>query len=264
MIMKWKQLITILCVLLFITPNFSQDRNNEKGIKVNNNPNNQLKINFLPLIWNTYSLNYERKLAKRFTFGITGNYKPQGKPPLKNYIQKMFGELDQNYLNNEFDIDRLEYSTWSISPEFKYYLGKSGAFKGFYIAGFAKYESLNIIYDYALEIETSDRHYLVDIPLKGDLLAFTGGLYLGVQFKLNENCYIDWQIIGGNFGSGKLDVSVFQNLTTEEQEKIKEFALNIQEELSDINYDINEKGAKIWGAIPWVGLRTGLSLGYTF
>lgn len=227
-------------------------------------PNNQIKVNLATLFWGTGSLNYERKISYRWTVGLTANYRPKGTAPFKSTLQNIFGEKNKTYLDNVFDIDQLSYGNISLSPEVKVYLGKAGAFKGFYIAGFVKYEDIGIDYDYPFVYETQGHSFETILPLKGDLTAWTGGIYIGHQWQLGENWYIDWQIIGGNFGGGSLKISAFRTLSQYEQEKIKSFAEEIQDQFSDVNYEVNNQGARIWGNIPWAGLRTGLSIGYAF
>lgn len=226
--------------------------------------NNQIKVNLATLIWGTGSLNYERKISNRWTVGFTANYRPKGTAPFKSTLQDIFGEKNKTYLDNSFDIDQLEYGNVSFSPEVKLYLGKSGAFKGFYIAGFVKYEDIDIDYEYPLIIESQGHSFQSVVPLKGDLTAWTGGVYIGYQWQLGEKWYLDWQIIGGNFGGGSLEVLARQALNQYEQDQLLSFAEEIQDQLSDVNYEVNNQGAKIWGNIPWAGLRIGLSIGYAF
>ena len=157
-----------------------------------------------------------------------------------SYLQDLFGDKNKNYLDNAFDIDKLSYGNWSLSPEFKFYPGKSGAFKGFYIASFFKYENVNIQYDYYLNWDYNGLNFNTDLPLDGNLNSFTGGIYIGIQWKLSTNWYLDWQIIGGNYGSGKLEISAKQNLTQEQQKEIREFAQDLQEEMNQIKYDVND------------------------
>lgn len=225
---------------------------------------NQIKVNLASLIWRTGSLNYERKVSNRWTVGLTANYRPKGTAPFKSTLQNIFGEKNKTYLDNSFDIDQLEYGNVSVSPEIKLYLGKSGAFKGFYIAGFVKYEDIDIDYNYPFIIESQGHSFQTVLPLKGSLTAWTGGIYIGHQWQLGNKWHLDWQIIGGNFGGGSLSVSAQHALTQSEQDQLLSFAEKIQDQLSDLNYEVNNQGAKIWGNIPWAGLRTGLSIGYSF
>lgn len=234
----------------------------KKEIKIT--PNNQIKVNLATLIWGTGSFNYERKVSDRWTLGFTANYRPKSTPPFKSTLQDIFGDKNKDFTDNSFDVDQLEYGNWSLSPEVKVYLGKSGAFKGFYIAGFAKYENIDIDYQYPLDITLNDQAFHTNLPLNGDLKTWSGGVYIGYQWNLGGSFYLDWQIIGGNFGGGNLEVYAYEALTSDEQEQIRSFAEDIQDQLGNLKYEINDDGAKIWGSIPWAGLRTGLSLGFVF
>lgn len=258
--------IFILVSLLSVWIGYAQtDIPFEKDQKeIKSTSNNQVKVNLATLIWGTGSLNYERKVSDRWTVGLTANYRPKSTAPFKSTLQNIFGDKNKDFSDNAFDIDQLEYGNWSLSPEVKVYLGKSGAFKGFYIAGFAKYESIDIDYQYPFDFNLNGYELHSVLPLKGDLRAWTGGIYVGYQWKLGGHFYLDWQIIGGNFGGGTLEVIANQALTNDEQEQVRSFSEEIKDQLSDVKYEVNDKGAKIWGSIPWAGLRTGLSIGYVF
>lgn len=269
--MKKSSILLIACLLLSWSSK-AQDSNaiqqssvvTELDKKKEVFPSNQVKVNLATILWNTGSINYEKRISNRWTVGLTANYRPKGKPPFKSTLQKLFGDKNKSYLDNAFDIHQLEYSNWSISPEFKFYFNKANAFKGFYIAAFAKYEHIDMQYDLPLSFDASGYTIQTKLPLEGSVQPWSGGIYIGHQWQLAKNWYLDWQIIGGNFGVGKLEMYANQSLTDKEQEKIKAFAEEIQEELSDLNYEVNNQGAKIWGNIPWAGLRTGLSIGFVF
>lgn len=270
--MKRSKNLIFLC-LLFSWSSYAQDIILNQLNKIESkddyeNPertlNNQIKINLATLFWQTGSLNYERQISNRWTLGITANYRPNGSAPFKSQIQKIFGESNETYLDNKFDVNQLDYGNWSLSPEVKFYLGKSGAFKGFYIAGFVKYENIDLDYDLPLEFDIQGYNIQSILPLSGSITPWSGGIYFGNQWQLGKNWYIDWQIIGGNFGGGNMEVSAHQNLSDEHQEKIRSFAEEIQDQLSNLEYEVNSKGARIWGNIPWAGLRMGLSIGFAF
>lgn len=227
-------------------------------------PKSAVKFNFVPLVWDTYSLQYEHKIGKHFSLALTGNLRPEKKVPFSSTIQKAFGDEDLDYTDNAFDVDKLKYSTWALSPEVKWYPSKKGALRGFYLAAFAKYEVVDVNYEYYLEWTEAGVSFNEDLPLNGDIKALSGGVYIGVQWKLAKHIYLDWQIIGGNFGSGTATISAKYDLTPEQQEVLRDFAADLKDEVSELDYEVNNKGAKIWGDIPWAGLRTGLSIAYVF
>lgn len=222
---------------------------------------NMIKTNFVPLLWQTGSLSYERKVIGRLVVGVTANYRPESAVPFKKTLQKIV-ENDEDE-GTTFDVDQLKYSNFSLAPEIKIYLGKKGAFNGFYVAAFVKTENTKMNYSYQFDellLVGEDPH----LPIKGEVKAFSGGLYFGVQWSLGKNLYLDWQIIGGNYGSGNINLTASRNLTEEEQKELQEFAEDLKDSFNKLDYEINDKGIKLKGKIPWVGLRTGLSLAYRF
>ncbi len=223
---------------------------------------NLVKFNIVPLSWGTGSLTYERKVVGRLIAGATVNYRPQSGAPFKSTLQKVF-ESDDSEDDATFEIDKLKYSNFSFAPEIKLYLGKKGAFHGFYIAAFAKIETTKINYDYQF-----DELILLgedpNLPLTGNIKAFSGGIYFGAQWHLGKNIYLDWQIIGGNYGSANIDITASKNLSAEEQAELQDFAEDLKDSFDNIDYEISDKGIKLKGKMPWAGLRMGLSIAYRF
>lgn len=262
----------ILLCFLFSCYNYAQEADfthyetdfNVEEEKTEVSLNNQIKVNLATLLWSTGSINYERQVSNRWTIGLTANYRPKSSPPFKSTFQELFGDKSKSYQDYAFDADYLEYGNWSISPEVKVYLGKWGAFRGFYIAAFIKYENIDIDYDLPLNFNANGSNITTYLPLKGGLKPWSGGIYIGHQWEISCNWYIDLQIIGGNFGGGNLDVYANQILSQDEQDRITSFAEDIQNEFKDVDFDVNNQGAKIWGNVPWAGLRTGLSIGFLF
>lgn len=243
---------------------FAQETTSEPELLLQENKtevtkNNLVKFNVVPLGWGTGSLSYERKIAKRFSVGATVNYRPNSHAPFKNELEDLINDGD----DSSFDINKLKYSNFSIAPEVKFYLGKKGAFHGFYLAAFAKWENTKIDYTYRFE-ELSIINQDPELPLSGTIKGFTGGLYFGAEWHLGKNIYLDWQIIGGNFGSANIDVTAHKALTLEEQNELRDFAEDLKDSFSDIDYEINGQGVKLKGKMPWAGLRTGISIGYRF
>ncbi|MGG5577407.1 hypothetical protein ACPDHL_08705 [Myroides sp. C15-4] len=222
---------------------------------------NMFKTNLVPLLWGTGSLSYERKAIGRLVVGATVNYRPESEVPFKKTLQKIVENEDKEEAT--FNVDQLKYSNFSLAPEIKIYLGKKGAFNGFYVAAFVKTEKTKLDYSYQF-----DELLLVgedpNFPIKGEVKALSGGLYFGVQWSLGKNLYLDWQIIGGNYGSGTINLTAHRHLTEDEQMELQEFAQDLKDSFKNLDYEINDNGIKVKGKIPWAGLRTGLSIGYRF
>jgi hypothetical protein len=252
-------LFTLFCCSVLYAQDFLQT---ETDSIVNPVKANLVKFNPVPLAWGMGSLTYERKVVGRLVAGATVNYRPQSGAPFKSTLQKIF-ESEDNKDDASFDIDKLKYSNFSFAPEIKLYLGKKGAFHGFYIAAFAKIETTKIDYTYRFD-ELIFLGEDPNLPLTGKIKAFSGGIYFGAQWHLGKNIYLDWQIIGGNYGSANIDINASKNLSAEEQAELKDFAEDLKDSFDNIDYEINDKGRKLKGKMPWAGLRTGLSVAYRF
>lgn len=250
-------LLAFLCFSTLFSQDFEATADSILPVK-----KNLAKFNIVPLAWGTGSLTYERKVVGRLVAGGTINYRPRSGAPFKSTLQKIF-ESDDNEGEETFYIDRLKYSNFSFAPEIKLYLGRKGAFHGFYIAVFAKMETTKIDYTYRFD-ELMVLNGDVDLPLKGTVKAFSGGIYFGAQWHLGKNVYLDWQIIGGNYGSSNIDVHAYKNLSAEEQSELRDFAEDLKDGFDNIDYEVNDKGIKLKGKMPWAGLRMGLSVAYRF
>ncbi|MGG5507459.1 MULTISPECIES: hypothetical protein [unclassified Myroides] len=256
------------CVILFLffagPVLYAQDSLPLSTDSVRLTKNNMIKANLVPLTWGMGSLSYERKVIGRLTIGVTANYRPENQAPFKNTLQKIIGnENGDQEDGGTFDINHLKYANLSLAPELKLYLGKKGVFHGFYIAAFAKTEKTTLNYEYQfpeLLLLGEDPN----LPLKGDIKALSAGLYFGIQWHLGSHIYLDWQIIGGNFGSATVDLAAQRNISKEEQAELLHFAEDLKESFDKIDYEISDNGIKLKGKMPWVGLRTGLSISYRF
>ncbi len=254
----------ILFALFYSAIVYTQDftsTQNDSHI-INPSIENLVKFNPVPLVWGTGSLSYERKITDQSTIGATLNYRPQAKAPFKSTLQKIF-ENDTSNKNLTFDVDKLKYSNFSFAPEIKFYFGKKGAFNGFYVAAFAKIENTKVDYAYRFN-ELLLLNKDPDLPLKGNINAFSGGIYCGIQWNIGKDFYLDWQIIGANYGLANININANRNLSIEEQTALQYFAKDLKNNFKNIDYEINNEGIKIKGNIPWAGLRTGISIAYRF
>lgn len=223
---------------------------------------NMVKWNPVSLAWGMGALSYDRVIAEHWTVGVTLNYRPKQKAAFKSGLQSVFERENKNTWAT-FDAEQLEYSNLSLVPEVRFYVGEQGVFKGFYIAAFAKIEKTKVEYTYRF-----DELFLLgrdpELPLKGDVNAFSGGVYVGVQWHLGHNVYLDWQIAGGNYGLAKLDLVAERDLSKEEQVQLEHFTKDIVSNFDTLEYKVDDDGARLNGRIPWMGLRMGVSLGYRF
>jgi len=186
---------------------------------------------------------------------------PNTTMPFKNQIIKNMGSDNsdaQDVINN------LTTNNYAITPEIRFYLGKKGYGRGFYIAPFyryANYSAENIIINYTNE-DTGEE----SLTLDGNITANSGGFMLGAQWALSKFICLDWWILGLHYGvsSGEMNGIPSQTLTPEDQ-------ITVRENMEDIDIPMVKKtvvvGANKATMIfdgPWAGLRAGISIGIRF
>jgi len=102
----------------------------------------------------------------------------------------------------------------------------------------------------------------------GNLKTFTGGLQFGSQFKIGKNMFLDWWILGPNYGSASGTLNFAGTLTPSEQSDL-ETELEMQKRDAPFNaiksYTVTSSGGNIVVKGTWGGLRgLGFSLGFEF
>ena len=243
--------VFLLCCML-CTQTFSQD----KDTSVDRERNSILKINLSALVFKNISVQYERKIARRISVAVNGHYIPFGKLPFLSQIEKAIDDPS-------VPVDKLKLGGIGFTPEVRFYVGKKGALRGFYLAPFANYTN----YKTDLPI-----NYLNDTKtgiFNGNISTITGGLLFGAQWKLGKSLYLDWWIIGPNYGSGKGDLNFNSSLSLIEQADLRDQIEELREDapfdkIID-SYTVNGNGAFMKLKGPWAGLRgLGFNLGIRF
>jgi hypothetical protein len=244
-----------LCLLLFITciTTSLMAQKDDDEVKI---AKSVAKINLPALALKNFSIQYERAVARKVTVAGTFRFMPKGSIPLKNTFKNLTDDPD-----TKMQIDGLSVGNVAFMPEVRYYLGKKGAFRGFYVglfAGIANYTaSVPINYtDNANKTET--------IPMSGHVTALTGGLMLGAQFKLSSKIYLDWWILGPNYGSSKGQLTGSKVMNAMEQQDLRDELAGLDIPLTNFTYNVNGTGATIDFKGPWAGLRSGICIGYRF
>lgn len=217
--------------------------------------NNIIKINLPALAFKNISLQYERKVGKKTSVAVNVHTIPFGKLPFQN----LFKDISNN---SSVQYDKFKLGSFGIVPEFRFYVGKKGALRGFYIGPFASYNNykMNMPINYSNNTKTG--------IFEGKLNAITGGLQLGAQFKLGKNMILDWWILGPNYGSANGTLSFSGALTPSEQSDLKTQLENLKRDapLKTIkSYTVTSTGATVVAKGPWGGLRgMGFNLGFRF
>jgi hypothetical protein len=220
--------------------------------------NNILKINLSSLLVKNISVQYERKVGKRVSVAANVHYLPFGQLPFLSSIEKAINDPS-------VPVDKLKWGGLGFTPELRFYIGKKGAMRGFYFAPFANFTN----YKADLPLDYNSGSITKTGIFNGNVSTVTGGLLLGAQWRLGKSVYLDWWIIGPNYGSSKGDLILSTSLSTDEQTELRSQIEDLKtnkpfDKIID-SYTVNSTGATIKAKGPWGGLRgLGFNLGFRF
>lgn len=221
---------------------------------------NFLKTNLTGIIFKNYSLQYERILNRKFSVALQYRLMPESTIPFQKLILKQVGDD----ANTKKIIEDFRISNYAITPEVRFYVGKKGYGRGFYIAPFYRYASyssnnLNIFY-------TDENNNESSIKLSGKLTSNTGGIMFGMQHFIGKHVVMDTWLLGPHYGSGTgtFTGASSKPLSQMSQDDIKQQLENIEIPLTNKTVNVNANNASLKLDGPWGGLRWGVSLGYKF
>jgi hypothetical protein len=244
----------LLLLLLICGSYFTAQSQQKDSIKVDNKKN-ILKINVAALVFRNISVQYERKIGKKTTIAINGKLIPFGDIPFKSNFRDA---IDIPSVK----VDLFKMGLTGITGELRWYIGKKGAFRGFYLAPFINYNQ------YKSEVPVNYMNGAKTGIFKGNNSSLTAGLQLGAQWRLGNHLYLDWWILGPNYGSTKGDLVLVTPLNDIEQVSM-EFELEKIRIATPIDiiesYKVTATGATAVIKGPWAGIRAmGFGLGYRF
>jgi len=223
---------------------------------------NFFKVNLTAIALKNYSFQYERAFTKTVSVAVSYRTMPNTTLPFKGAIEDAIAEEgDQETIDAIRDL-RME--NFAITPEVRFYLGKKGWGRGFYIAPFyryAEFKASNISFEYGDNPAIQNK-----IALSGKLTANTGGLAFGAQWALGKVVVLDWCILGPHYGGGKGDFSGASGrpLTVTEQQELRRELEDLDIPFSDKTVSVNASGATMKLDGPWAGVRAAISLGIRF
>ncbi|WEK21085.1 MAG: DUF3575 domain-containing protein [Candidatus Pedobacter colombiensis] len=220
---------------------------------------NLVKWNVAALAMKNYSFQYERAVSKKIAVALGVRFAPKSGVPFKSQFEKLIDNEDTWNSIKDF-----KTGNFAVTPEVRFYLGQS-VFRGFYIAPFARYAkySAEVPYNYEVTVGTITQKDVM--PLSGDVTTFTGGVLFGAQWKLSKLVYLDWWILGPNYGTSSGSISGKKTLSPEEQNALRDQLKDLEDlPLVKTKSTVNGEGAKVDFDGPWAGLRSGLSIGFRF
>ena len=220
---------------------------------------NIVKLSLTSLIFNNFQLQYERIINKKVGVSLSLSTFLSSNIPQLNSLEVVVDDAD-----TFLALKGISLGYYSITPEVRFYLGKQGFGKGFYLAPF--YRHSNFIIEGAVFDFQKDDGSDTELSTKGNLNANTLGLLLGSQFNLSKNLVLDWWIVGPHLGvgSGGLEGSKATPFTNFEKESLQATLDSFELPLVESNTVVEGQKATIDFSGPWGGVRAGLSLGYRF
>ena len=241
----------IACFILSTQNISAQEIKTDSTQKINKNI---AKINLIG-----FSINgqYERILSKRVSIALSYKILPSGKFLFRGLIPMSDPQAKE-------ELDNLIVSNSAITPEIRFYTGKKGYGQGFYLAPFyrsAKFGGKGIGIDFTLDNGRS-----ATFNMEGDIKSSTFGLLIGAQWKLGKRFWLDWQILGPHYGSAKGNIigNSTISLSANEQTSLRNALLDINIPFTNEKVTVEANRAILNLNGPWAGLRTGLSLGFSF
>lgn len=200
---------------------------------------------------------YEWAFAKRFSIAVGYRALPQGKMPFRKLIPATDATTRES-------LDNLIFSSSSLTPEIRFYTGKKGYGRGFYLSPFykkAEYKAKGLGIDYVKDNGTTGT-----MNMNGSIKGETWGLLLGAQWALGKHFCLDWQILGPHIGrsSGGLFGVSTNPLSISEQADMRQSLqdINIPFTEETVTVDASRSNLELRG--PWAGIRAGVSLGFRF
>ena len=220
---------------------------------------NIVKLSLTSLAFRNIHLQYERILNKRISVSLSFSTIFEGEIPLLGSVENTIDDAES------FDkIKDLSLSYYSVTPEVRFYLGKKGFGKGFYLAPF--YRNSKLTLDGVSFEYPTDEGGTSSISTSGSISGNTVGLLIGSQFNLGKSVVLDWWIVGPHYGSGS---GALNGVSSEPFSAIERSAL--QTELNELDLpfvdettEVSAQDIKVLFSGPWGGVRAGLSLGFRF
>lgn len=260
--------LLFLAVLLFSSMSILNAQDVPAPQEKKQNPQmNFVKVNITSIALKNYAFQYERVLTKRISVGLSFRTMPSTTLPFKSSIINAMDNPDQQAIDA---INAVKVSNIAITPEVRFYLGKKGYGRGFYIAPyyrFAKYGASDLTVNF--EEETSPGVFVNhEVTLSGNLNTHTGGIMFGVQWALGKYVSLDWWILGPAFGvsSGSLlgvsDVAIPPEGKQEMTNTIND--IDIPMVTKTISFSNDSKSVMVDLTGPWAGIRSGIVFGFKF
>ncbi|NEU10485.1 DUF3575 domain-containing protein [Flavihumibacter sp. R14] len=230
------------------------------SVKTGGSRNYLVKVNLLGLPLNNFSFQFERAIGGKTAVGLGIRYMAKSGIPLSGTVEGLVD--DPEAWNN---LQQFKTGNIAFTPEVRFYMGKS-VFRGFYVAPFARYSKYSAELPVSFDVgDDAGNTVTQTLPLRGDMTTITGGLLLGAQWKLSKLVYLDWSMLGPQYGKSSGNIKGTRSLSADEQTALRE-ELEDLDDLPILNTSstVDNNGAKVDFKGPWAGVRSSFSIGFRF
>ncbi len=222
---------------------------------------NAIKVNLLGLPLNNYQVQYERKINNRMSAALSFRIMPSSGLPFKNAIADAVGDND---VDAQATVKSFRMSNIAITPEFRFYIGRKGNMRGFYVAPFYRYANFKV--DNLVVSYTDDLNNKQQVSLKGKQQTHTFGAGIGKQWVLGKMIVLDWLLFAPHFGVGSGTFTGISStpLSSQEQADLYTELDDLDIPLTTKKVSVNSNGATMGLSGAWGGIRSSLSIGIRF
>jgi len=223
---------------------------------------NVIKTNITSAAIAHYQLQYERVTGPNQSFAIGFGISPNVKLPFAGVAENAAGDDEQAVEA----VKSIRFTKFTVTPEYRFYISKKGAPKGFYLATFARYTHMSMenIFPYTSEAGVDHK-----IHVEGKFNGYGAGAMIGIQWLLGKNFTLDWWIVGPFIGGMSSEFTGVDHstepLSPTDQVNLKEDIEAVEIPLWTIDATVNSSTVNIDLSGPFYGARfMGLCFGVRF
>lgn len=233
-----------------------------------------LKVNLVSPLVSLYSAQYEKNLTRGVSFLLTGFYRPQKNIPFGTQLDNVAKNRGLGITGVDFQyiyVDKAQIGVKGISPELRFYLGKSK--NRAFVSIFGQYEAYNMNVPASLLVNYRGQDNEVESPIDFVINTLSGGALIGKQFRFGERFGVDIVLIGAHFGkANRVDATVNQGLLamlSEDEKAVLKQRIVERFKLDETYYDtaVGSDKATVTAKrqVPYFGIRgAGVNLSYYF
>lgn len=216
-----------------------------------------LKYNIPGAFFKSHTIQLERVVGPKHSFAVSVGFGAKASLPFKDILLDQFGsDPDASDI-----IESVMFNRFSITPEFRFYLGRKQAPTGFYLAPFLRYTRMDSEQSYSFTDSDNTRH---NIDFKGTLTGIGGGLMMGSQWALGRNVVLDLWLAGPFYGSMKGDFTGVDNQPIKDPAGLEDDIEGVDLGPWTLDATVSGQTANVKLNGPFVGVRAGLCLGIRF